>query len=68
MSKAPIPKISPLIERWHPKASQSDKMLYTDELRAFLAACFELCDREPDKDSRDSGTHARVESDNPPTP
>lgn len=43
-------------------------MLYTEELRAFLVACFELCDRELEEDSRDSGTRARVESDNPPTP
>lgn len=49
--KKEIPKISPLIEKWHPDASEDEKKLYTEELRAFLKACVELCDADEKRGS-----------------
>ncbi len=49
-----IPAISPLIRKWHPQASEDELRLYTEELRAFLRACVELCKSDKVDDEEDS--------------
>lgn len=38
----PIPEISPIVERWHPKATHEEKVEYTRDLRQFVVALVAL--------------------------
>lgn len=38
-------EISPLIEKWHPNATHDQKVEYTQDLRQFVSALYDLHER-----------------------
>lgn len=63
--------ISPLIAKWHPHASPEEQAAYTEEWHAILLGFYRICEQAEAEgrlpDSPKSGSHAKVESVNPPT-